>query len=125
MSAPGLLIYDGDCGFCTSTAQWYSTRAALGASVAPWQSLNLDEFGLTESQAASQVWYRTSEGEITGGADAAARAMQDAPQPWRTIGLLTALPGVIHGARAIYPLVARNRHRLPGSARECDLDSTR
>lgn len=46
----GLLIFDGDCGFCTTSARfatrWVDRRDRY--DIAPWQEVDLARFGLTE-----------------------------------------------------------------------------
>ncbi|MEM7092456.1 MAG: DCC1-like thiol-disulfide oxidoreductase family protein [Actinomycetota bacterium] len=121
MGTTGLLIYDGDCGFCTSTAQWYGRRAGPAASIEMWQALDLDAFGLTADDTSTAVWFRDADGELTSGADACAAAMQAVPSAWRVTGHVLALPGVIHLARLIYPFIAKHRHRLPGGTPACKL----
>ena len=116
-----LLIYDGDCGFCTTSANWYARRAHDLARIEPWQALDLDELGLTEHQVTTSVWFRHDDGTLTSGADACAAAMKATPMPWRVLGTVLALPGVIHLGRLVYPIVAANRHRLPGSTDACRL----
>lgn len=116
-----LLIYDGDCGFCTTSANWYARRAGSDASIEMWQALDLGALGLTAEQTSSSVWFQAEDGSLSSGADACAHAMQAVPSPWRITGHLLALPGVIHLARVIYPLIAKNRHRLPGGTPACKL----
>ena len=117
-----LLIYDGDCGFCTTSAKWYARRAGDRARIAPWQALDLGDVGLTEDQATTSLWFRRDDGELFDGADGCAAAMKATPAPWNVLGHLLALPGVIHVARLIYPIIARNRHQLPGATDACRLD---
>ena len=113
-----MLIYDGDCGFCTSSAAWFARRARDPERIAPWQALDLDSYGLTEQQVSESVYW--ADGSVlVSGADAAASAMQSVPGPWKVTGHLLAFPGVVHLARRLYPVVARNRHRLPGSTDAC------
>lgn len=121
MSATGLLIYDGDCGFCTTSAQWYARRAQTDASIEMWQALDLNEVGLSAEQTSSSVWFRAADGSLSSGADACAQAMQAVPSLWKLTGRLLALPGVIHLARIVYPVIAANRHRLPGGTPACEL----
>ena len=51
----GRLVFDGDCGFCTTSANWLAGGGRL--EVVPWQFLDLDTVGLTTSQVASSVWW--------------------------------------------------------------------
>lgn len=86
-----------------------------------WQALDLDALGLTSAQTSTSVWFRTDDGTLYAGADACAQAMKAVPMPWRIAGHVLALPGVIHAARVVYPIIAKYRHRLPGGTPACEL----
>lgn len=120
MTHAGLLIFDGDCGFCTTCANWYAQRAKSASSIAPWQAVDLDAHGLTEADVTASVQW-SHNGHTSSGADACANAMKAVPGPWRFAGHLLALPGVIHLARLAYPIVARYRYRLPGATNACKI----
>lgn len=115
-----LLVYDGECGFCMRTARWFETRLPAEARVEPWQSLELGEFGLSEHDAGSAVWWieeRATGQHSSGGAEAIGRALVAAGGPWRLVGHLMARPPVLWLARPAYTVVAANRRRLPGTRR--------
>lgn len=120
-AASGLLIYDGDCGFCTAAARRFGDLAHGSASVQPWQALELGDYGLTEAQANSAVYW-VADGTAHAGADAVAHSLQALALPWRLVGRVLATPPFIWIGRLIYPVVARNRHRLPGATEACRLD---
>lgn len=42
-----LLVFDGDCAFCTSSARLLA-RIAPAAEMVAWQQIDLAELGLTE-----------------------------------------------------------------------------
>lgn len=120
-----VLIYDGDCGFCTSAAQWISARwASPGTRSVPWQFLTeaeLAAMGLTSELAAQRVyWWDTT--TLVGGERAIAAALRAAPFPWRPIGTMIDSPPVRLVARPVYQLVAKYRHRLPGGTPACRSD---
>ncbi|HXH56376.1 DUF393 domain-containing protein [Iamia sp.] len=119
----GRLIYDGDCGFCTATASWFGRRRkASEVAVQPWQALDLDRFGLTERQTRTEVWWVDAEGHNHGGHRAVSRALEAMGGAWSLAGRLLRLPPASWAAALAYRLVARNRHRLPGSTDACRLD---
>jgi len=119
--ALGLLIFDGDCGFCTQAARKFGDFAGTSADVLPWQSLDLDDYGLTEHDC-TEAAYWVQDGVNYRGADAFAQGLQICRQPWSTMGRLMSLPPFIWLARAVYPVVAKYRHRLPGATDACRLD---
>lgn len=112
------LLYDGDCGFCTAAAarmqQWGRGRYAVVA----WQQADLAALGVTRDKAASAVQW-VDGGGVRSGAEAFSAALVRAGRLWRVAGRTLALPGVRGVARRVYELVARNRHRLPGSTAAC------
>ena len=52
-----LLVYDGECGFCIRTARWIKARLPEDARVEPWQSLKLEQLGLSRADAEAAVWW--------------------------------------------------------------------
>ena len=115
------LLYDGDCGFCTATAarmlRWGRGRYA----VVPWQGADLTALGVTREQAMSAVQW-VDEGRVVWGAEAFSSALCEMGGLRGAAGRALALPGVRAVARRTYGLVARNRHRLPGSTDACRMD---
>lgn len=49
-------------------------------------------------------------------------AMKTAGQPYALLGQLIVNPPISWLARPVYALIAKNRHRLPGSTDACKLD---
>jgi len=123
-SAGSLLVYDGDCGFCTSSADWIAARWGDDARAVPWQFLSDEELaarGLTREDVRTAVWWIDAAGGRRRGHDAIARALL-AGSGWpRIAGALLLVPPVRWLGAAAYPLVARFRHRLPGGTPACRL----
>lgn len=117
MRPVGHVVYDAGCGFCTRAAHWVD-RAPVS-----WQSLDLDAVGVTAEQAANYAGFLSAEGRITAlGAPAMAAALR-ARGGWTTpLGWLMTLPVVRNLAALVYPIVARNRHRLPGGTAACKIE---
>jgi predicted DCC family thiol-disulfide oxidoreductase YuxK len=117
-----VLIYDGDCGFCTTAAQWIQARWSQPEDrIVPWQFLCAEErdaMGLTIEQASQRAYWWDSS-ELFGAERAIARALRAARFPWRPLGYLLDLPGVRSVAHPVYLLVAKYRHRLPGGTPAC------
>ena len=117
-AALGLLIFDGDCGFCTTAARKFGDFAGESAIVAPWQALDLDDYGLTEADCTTAAYW-VEHGENYRGADGIARGLRVCRQPWSTIGRVLSVPPFSWLARAVYPVVAKYRYKLPGSTDAC------
>ena len=111
-----LLVYDGKCGFCVRSARWIAARLPPTARVEPWQSLDLEEVGLSRQQVEAAVWWigDGSNPQRYRGAEAIGRALIAGRGIWRVVGLALVQPPLLWIARPFYALVAANRHRLPG-----------
>jgi predicted DCC family thiol-disulfide oxidoreductase YuxK len=116
----GTLVFDGDCGFCTTSAGW-ARRLAPDATVVAWQQTDLDALGIDRAAAVAALQFVDTHGRVSGGAAAVARFLVDAGLPWSLLGRLLLLPGVRRLAAAAYGLVADNRYWLPGGTPACRL----
>jgi predicted DCC family thiol-disulfide oxidoreductase YuxK len=115
-----VLIYDGDCGFCTTSARWVEERLPLGYPVVAWQSVpDLADLGLTERQVQTAAWWIDVDGTPHRGARAIARALIAMKGRWSLVGRALLVPPVNWLADLGYALVARNRYRLPGATDAC------
>jgi predicted DCC family thiol-disulfide oxidoreductase YuxK len=117
----GTLLFDGDCGFCTTSARLLG-RVAPGATVVPWQQANLATLGVRADEAAASVQWVAPDGQVSAGAEAMARLLLDAGRGWAWLGRVMLLPGVRRLAQLGYRIVAANRHRLPGGTPACRAD---
>ena len=113
-----VLIYDGDCGFCTTCARFLE-RIGPDADIVAWQLTDLAELGLTEEQAADAVQWVAVDGTVRSGHEAIAAVLSSAGRIWRIAGRLIVLPGVSWLAARAYRLTADNRYRLPGGTPAC------
>ena len=118
-----LLVFDGDCGFCTTAVTWLQTHLPLPATSVPYQWADLEDLGLTVDEAAARVWLVTTEGKTGhqyGGHLAVAAMLRRQPSVgWRFLGfLLISFPFSVVAAIG-YAIIARFRHRLPGGTPAC------
>lgn len=118
----GILVYDGDCGFCTKSVEWLARRNLLGYPAKPWQSFDQGDLPVTPEVLQTQVVLDRTGHAPLGGADAFAACAKASSSPWRWVGGIMALPVVRSLAQAVYRAVARNRYRMPGSSGACRLD---
>jgi len=118
MEGRPVLVFDGDCSFCTSCARLLK-RIGPQAEIVAWQSADLDELGITSAQAAEEVRWIGLDGSVRSGHQAIAAALGTAGASWRIVGRTLLLPGITSLAAAVYRLVARNRQRLPGGTPAC------
>lgn len=117
-----LLIFDGDCGFCTTSAEWIERRLPDAVRVAPWQILDLAEFGLTEHDVTTAAYWVDPTGQTHRGHLGIGRALIAAGGAWWLVGQLIITPPVSWIARLIYSFIAKNRHRMPGATDACRVD---
>ncbi len=125
MTGPALptLVYDGDCAFCTSSARWVERHLPAGrAVVAPWQSLDLDELGLTPADGDAAAWWVETDGRRRRGHRAIASSLRAIGGLWAVLGVLLSIPPISWLAAGVYALVVRNRHRMPGATDACRID---
>lgn len=116
-----VLVFDGDCGFCTSTARWIEARLPDGTPVEPWQAIDLIEVGLTEADVTTAAYWVDDGGRTHRGHLAIGRALIAAGGAWSIIGRVIVTPPIAWLARPAYNLVARYRYRLPGATDACRL----
>jgi predicted DCC family thiol-disulfide oxidoreductase YuxK len=115
----GTLVFDGDCGFCTSSAKWVQRWLAPGTTIVAWQLTDLDQLGLTAAEATREVQYVDDQSRITGGAAAFARLLISCGGLLALGGRIMRLPVITSIAAAVYRTVADNRYRLPGGTPAC------
>ena len=114
-------MFDGDCSFCTSCAQFIERRIPSHATVVPWQFADLDALGLTQEQAEEAVQWVAADGTVSSGPDAIALLLRDAGRFWTAPGRALQLGPVRFAAWPAYRWVANHRHLLPGGTAACSL----
>ena len=116
-----ILVFDGDCGFCTTSARFLARAVVRGGtvSIAPWQQLDLAGLGLTEELCRSAVQWVGDDGQVAGGHAAIAAVLRAGHPVWRPVGLLFMAPGFSRLARLLYSWTADHRYALPGGTPAC------
>lgn len=114
-----VLLFDGDCAFCTSCVGLVEKRIRPDAEIIAWQFADLAELGVSEEQAAEAVQWIRADGGVRSGHEAVAAMLASSGPIWRTIGRILLAPGLSWVAAQAYRLVADNRHRLPGGTPAC------
>lgn len=116
-----VLLYDGDCGFCTSSAMWLASRLPEQTEVCPWQAVDLDDYGLSVEDVTTAAYWSDDGGRSYRGHLGIGQALATGRGVWKLAGRLIANPPVAWVAGPIYRLIASNRYRLPGSTDACRL----
>jgi predicted DCC family thiol-disulfide oxidoreductase YuxK len=117
-----VLVYDGDCGFCTTCVHLLE-RIGPDAEIVAWQLTDLTALGITEEQAADAVQVVQIDGTARSGHEAVAAVLGSAGRIWRIAGRALLLPGISWIAARAYRLIADNRYRLPGGTPACAVDA--
>ena len=115
-----LLIFDGDCAFCTSSVRFIERRIRRHPRIQSWQRSDLAELGLTQEQCETAVQL-IENGRVTSAHVAIARLLIYGKWGWAVLGYLLLVPGIKQIAGVVYRWVAKNRDRMPGGTAECAL----
>ncbi len=120
-----VLIFDGDCGFCTSTARWAERGFHRGERAEPWQRIGPETLagcGLGLDDVVHAAWWVEPDRVAERGHRAAGKALQ-AGGGWRyLVGTFVLTPPTSWLAAAVYRLAVRWRYRLPGGTPACRLE---
>ena len=117
----GLLIFDGDCGFCTTSARFATRWVDRGHryDIEPWQQVDLVRFGLTEADCIEAAQFVRRDGTVVAAHLAIAEGLKHGAPLWRPLGHLVTLPGISWLAGRVYTWVADHRYALPGGTPAC------
>ncbi|HEY7857066.1 MAG TPA: DCC1-like thiol-disulfide oxidoreductase family protein [Candidatus Nanopelagicales bacterium] len=130
-----LLVFDGDCAFCTSSVLWLGRRFPATFDLTPYQRADLAGYGLTVEQCHDRLQWlaHPDRGREPAGRQEGARAVVallragGRSRGGAVAGMATALgtlafvPPTSWVAAGVYRLVAANRSRLPGGTPACRL----
>ncbi|HEY4019241.1 MAG TPA: DUF393 domain-containing protein [Pseudonocardiaceae bacterium] len=120
-----ILVYDGDCAFCTTVVTLLRRHLRPPVDFQPWQRIDLDHYGLTKAEALSAVQWIGSDGSRSAGAQAFGALLRATGGWYRPIGAALRLPVIRQLAELGYRVIAANRHRLPGGTPACALNPPR
>lgn len=114
-----VLLFDGDCGFCTASVQWLERWVRPTAAIIAWQFTDLGALGVDVHECETSIQWVTAPGRTTSEAVAAAAVLCTGRAPWPAVGRALVVPGLRQIANAAYRLIAANRYRLPGATPAC------
>jgi predicted DCC family thiol-disulfide oxidoreductase YuxK len=123
-STSALLIFDGDCGFCTSAAIWTKKGWRGDERIVAFQELGpagLARVGLSVEDAERAAWWVDGSGKTWRGHRAIAKSLQAGTGARRTVGRVMGSPLATPFAALAYRLAVRYRHRLPGATAACQV----
>lgn len=109
----GVLVYDGQCGFCRRCVEVMLRRLRRHPQIVAWQEADLAQLGLSAKQCQEAVqWVSEIGGESRehfSAEDAVGKVLRNAGGLWRGVGLLIMLPGIHWLSGVVYRWVARSR----------------
>jgi predicted DCC family thiol-disulfide oxidoreductase YuxK len=113
---PAYVLFDGDCGICTYTAEWAKrTDRRNRFVVRPYQEFSdeeLERFGVTREECSKRVQVISPGGRVFSGA-LAVNYVLFYRFPWSVLVVLAYLVPVLLLAEVItYGIIARNRHHI-------------
>ncbi|CAN5444657.1 hypothetical protein BH23ACT6_BH23ACT6_15970 [soil metagenome] len=118
-----VFIFDGDCGFCTSSAgvlrRFFDPAARY--AIAPYQRLDLAAYGLSEQDCDRAAQFVDANGTVSAGHASIAAALRHSLAVWRPLGVALTLTGIDGLAARAYDWVAEHRGQLPGGTPACAL----
>jgi predicted DCC family thiol-disulfide oxidoreductase YuxK len=114
-----LLVFDGDCAFCTTWVRRLETVLGRFPRAEPWQWLDVEELGLTANDVTHYAWVLVGGQRYRGHAAFAALLLMQRRWSLRFMGRLLITPPFSWAAAVGYALIARFRHRLPGGTAAC------
>lgn len=117
-----ILIFDGDCRFCTSVAAWSARRFRHGEKAEAWQLLDvgvLRYHDLSKSDVEGAAWWVDDSGLRERGHRAVGRALYADGGFWKILSWFVLTPPTSSIAAGIYKVVVRWRYKLPGGTAAC------
>ena len=116
-----ILIFDGDCGFCTTTANWIKKNSRVALEIAPYQWTELGLYGLTPEEAAAKVQVVVGD-KVFAGHYCMSKLLLIQPNILlKLVGAVMVLPGLDSISARVYEWIAANRQKLPGGTPACKL----
>ncbi|CAN5281792.1 hypothetical protein BH11ACT4_BH11ACT4_20370 [soil metagenome] len=120
-----LLVFDGDCAFCTSAVNRLRGLLPVFPEAQPWQWLDLDALGLTRDDVTQYAWVLTRRHHYGGHLALSALLRMQPGFGWRFLGNLMRTPPFSAAAAIGYRFIANNRSRLPGGTPACAVPTPR
>lgn len=116
-----MLVFDGDCAFCTMVVDQVRRLVRPRATIVAWQHADLGRLGLTAEACRASVQWVPGPGVALSRGSAVTAVLRAGRGPWPVVGRVLQWPLVRLVTDAGYRVVAANRYRLPGSTPACQL----
>lgn len=116
-----ILIYDGDCSFCSSSVRTLQKFVKRVPPCEPYQFLKLEEYGLDVETCSKAIQYVSPSGRIFVGHLGFFALLRDAGGLWVIPGLVLNIWPISWVAGKVYYWIAANRSKMPGGTATCAL----
>jgi len=116
-----VVIYDGDCSFCSSAARFAERKVAPKLTYSPYQFTELAKYGIATEQAQNSLKFVSDSGEVLSAHLAVSQIMRSGNRLWKLLGIIIDLPVFKLVAALSYILIAKYRHKLPGGTPACKM----
>ncbi len=128
-----VLVFDGDCAFCTTSVLWLQKQFPDAFGLTPYQRTDLGALHLTAEECHAKVQWIGDTADPVGsrreGHEAVAALVRTGGRArggamgrlWAAAGAVAVVPPVSWVAAGVYRWVAANRSRLPGGTPACAL----
>ena len=120
-AAKNILLFDGDCGFCTTSVIALERLLPVFPTTLPWQWADLDELALTLDDVSKAAWLITPSRQFGGYLAFSAILRMQPGFGWRFLGHILATPPFSAASTIGYFFIAKYRHKLPGGTPACQL----
>ena len=107
-----LLIYDGECAYCTRQVERLRRWTHGALDLEPYQTAAARFPSIPPDAFRRAVQFVDTSGAVSSGAEAAFRALATNPRLGGFLWCYERVPGVAAVSERVYRLVARNRGRL-------------
>ncbi len=110
-----LLIFDGDCGICTSSSEFVQRNSReLKLQVKPYQILNLQNLhpDLNEERTSKSLYLLTKEGKLYNRSKGVFETMKRMRGIYKPLGFILSNPIVVFITNPVYDWVSKNRTKI-------------
>lgn len=116
-----VVIYDGDCGFCSRSVEYARIRVAPNLVYLASQKVNLEDYGLTKEDCEKALQFVTSDSQVVAAEKAVIQILKQGNFACKLLGTVMSLPIVNLISKLGYRFVARNRGKVSGSTGSCQV----
>jgi predicted DCC family thiol-disulfide oxidoreductase YuxK len=104
-----LLVYDGDCTFCTFWVRYWQRLTGPAVDYHPYQEVATEYPGIALAEFRHASQYITADGRYAGGAEATFRVLSHARRKEFWLTLYQRLPGFAAFSEFVYSIIAAHR----------------